>query len=497
MCDRILVFDADPGHIAAEIPVSLPHPRNRLDDDFHGIVDEFYSILTSRATESIRAQRRIYGGLVQPLQPVLVNPGASAIDEEHVSLRESLGFWLVTLKQTSNAKPLELDDGIAYCPLVQLTIRATRANSCWPSSTLTLSCLGIHGEASMSTTIAIPSATPDKSSTSSVEFNVHLQAGDFYRAECTIVWRQVRLLVGLATGFVVLRTIAAGSVLLLAASGLISLVSLAIYSALMYFGARSTLRTNRVLGAPMHYTLTAGGMATTTPTFRSQHTWENLHEVIETSRLLILRLSSVQKNVIPKRCLAPGQLEGIRALAKPRVTSSAGNQEKPPIISSALLTAKVRITAEDLYWGCMTLLLRKSYWYTGQLVFSFGLIFLLHPQFISPVAFVVLGAVFFVYFAIGLYHSSARAVRTNVAYRSEIEYAFCESGLEASGPTFFFHHDWGNFQAVIETSKMFLFCPSDSQMLVIPKTALIDISNVQALRTILKSCYRGKLSLKS
>jgi len=42
--------------ITAEIPVSLPHPRNRLDNEFHSIVDEFYSILTSRATESIGAQ---------------------------------------------------------------------------------------------------------------------------------------------------------------------------------------------------------------------------------------------------------------------------------------------------------------------------------------------------------------------------------------------------------------------------------------------------------
>jgi len=349
----------------------------------------------------------------------------------------------------------------------------------------------------MSTTIAPLSATPDKTSISIVEFNVQLQTGDLYRAERTILWRQMRLFLGLALGLVLLLTIVAASLLLVARIGLISLVCLAIYSALMYFAARSTLRTNRVLGAPMKYTLTAGGMATSTPTFRNQQSWENLHEVIETSRLLILRSSSAQKSVIPKRCLTQGQLEAIRALAKPRATGSVGMQEKPPITSSALLTTKVRITAEDLYWGFVTLLLRKSFWYAGQLGFSFGLIFLLHPEFISPVAFVAIGAMFFLYLAIALHRASARAVRTNVAYRSEIDYAFCESGLEASGPTFFYHHDWANFQAVMETSKMFLFCPSNSQMLVIPKRDLSDISNVQALREILKSCYHGKLSLKS
>jgi NitT/TauT family transport system ATP-binding protein len=56
MCDRILILASNPGHIAAEIPVSLPHPRNRLDPAFHSIVEEIYAILTSRAIESTAAQ---------------------------------------------------------------------------------------------------------------------------------------------------------------------------------------------------------------------------------------------------------------------------------------------------------------------------------------------------------------------------------------------------------------------------------------------------------
>jgi NitT/TauT family transport system ATP-binding protein len=67
MCDRILVLSSNPGRIAAEIPVPLAHPRNRLDEAFHDLVDEFYSILTSRAAESVKAQRLIHGGLVQAL----------------------------------------------------------------------------------------------------------------------------------------------------------------------------------------------------------------------------------------------------------------------------------------------------------------------------------------------------------------------------------------------------------------------------------------------
>lgn len=70
MCDRILVLASNPGRIAAEIPIPLAHPRNRLDQAFRSLVDEFYSILTSRAAESIQAQSGIHGGMVQVLAPV-------------------------------------------------------------------------------------------------------------------------------------------------------------------------------------------------------------------------------------------------------------------------------------------------------------------------------------------------------------------------------------------------------------------------------------------
>jgi len=73
MCDRILVLGSNPGHIAAEIAVSLAHPRNRLDAAFHAIVDQIYSILTSRMAEAIGAQSRMHGGMAQPLPEVSTN----------------------------------------------------------------------------------------------------------------------------------------------------------------------------------------------------------------------------------------------------------------------------------------------------------------------------------------------------------------------------------------------------------------------------------------
>jgi NitT/TauT family transport system ATP-binding protein len=49
MCDRILVFSSNPGRIAAEIKVSLPHPRNRLDPTFRQLVDSIYARMTQKA----------------------------------------------------------------------------------------------------------------------------------------------------------------------------------------------------------------------------------------------------------------------------------------------------------------------------------------------------------------------------------------------------------------------------------------------------------------
>jgi len=40
MCDRILVFSSNPGRVAAEIKIDLPHPRNRLDAIFRQLVDQ-------------------------------------------------------------------------------------------------------------------------------------------------------------------------------------------------------------------------------------------------------------------------------------------------------------------------------------------------------------------------------------------------------------------------------------------------------------------------
>jgi NitT/TauT family transport system ATP-binding protein len=80
MCDRILILSANPGRIAAELPVTLPHPRNRLDEAFHGIVDEIYSILTTRSPTQPGGQSASMGGLAQRLPSASVNQMSGLIE---------------------------------------------------------------------------------------------------------------------------------------------------------------------------------------------------------------------------------------------------------------------------------------------------------------------------------------------------------------------------------------------------------------------------------
>ena len=73
MCDRILVFSSNPGRVASELPVNLPHPRNRLDPVFRQLVDDIYGLMTRRAPPGPRAPVAPAATIGTPLQRVGTN----------------------------------------------------------------------------------------------------------------------------------------------------------------------------------------------------------------------------------------------------------------------------------------------------------------------------------------------------------------------------------------------------------------------------------------
>ncbi|MGK9234349.1 nitrate/sulfonate/bicarbonate ABC transporter ATP-binding protein [Inquilinus limosus] len=74
MCDRVLIFSSNPGRVAAEIRIDLPHPRNRLDPEFRRMVDDIYARMTNREPEKAGPKAGFHGtGIGMELPHVSTN----------------------------------------------------------------------------------------------------------------------------------------------------------------------------------------------------------------------------------------------------------------------------------------------------------------------------------------------------------------------------------------------------------------------------------------
>ena len=80
LCDRILLFSANPGRVAHELRVPFPHPRNRLAPAFRKLVDDIYALMTRRAAAVAPAQTAADTGFATPLHPVSTNLLAGLIE---------------------------------------------------------------------------------------------------------------------------------------------------------------------------------------------------------------------------------------------------------------------------------------------------------------------------------------------------------------------------------------------------------------------------------
>ncbi len=82
MCDRVLVFSRNPGHIIDEIKVDLPQPRSRLEPAFRDLVERIYVALTARPAPAPRlAPDRFQGmGIDMELPRVSANAMAGLIE---------------------------------------------------------------------------------------------------------------------------------------------------------------------------------------------------------------------------------------------------------------------------------------------------------------------------------------------------------------------------------------------------------------------------------
>jgi NitT/TauT family transport system ATP-binding protein len=77
LADRILVLSSNPGRIRAELPVSLPRPRDRHDPAVEQLVDTVYGILTGREETAKKAVAVQAPGTPAPTPAELPLPQAS------------------------------------------------------------------------------------------------------------------------------------------------------------------------------------------------------------------------------------------------------------------------------------------------------------------------------------------------------------------------------------------------------------------------------------
>jgi NitT/TauT family transport system ATP-binding protein len=116
MCDRILVFAANPGHIAAEIRVELPQPRNRQSPAFRALVEDIYARMTTRSKDAPVRDGVFPGmGIAMTLPEVSTNSMAGLL--EALAAAPGGGAALASL---SHGLQLEADELFPIADTLQL-----------------------------------------------------------------------------------------------------------------------------------------------------------------------------------------------------------------------------------------------------------------------------------------------------------------------------------------------------------------------------------------
>jgi NitT/TauT family transport system ATP-binding protein len=116
MCDRILVFSRNPGHIIAEIKVTLPHPRNRLDPLFQEMVERIYVAMTTQQAPAPRLVGVTAPGIDMPLPRVSANTMAGLIE----AIAAAPYNGKADLPEFARSSQMEVDDLFPVAEALQL-----------------------------------------------------------------------------------------------------------------------------------------------------------------------------------------------------------------------------------------------------------------------------------------------------------------------------------------------------------------------------------------
>ena len=117
MCDRILVFSSNPGRVAAEIEVTLPQPRDRLDPPFRALVDEIYARMTARPLLApAKDGAAPTSSITTPLPIVSTNAMAGLIEEVDAAPFDGTA----SMAELADSLQLEIDELFPIAEALQL-----------------------------------------------------------------------------------------------------------------------------------------------------------------------------------------------------------------------------------------------------------------------------------------------------------------------------------------------------------------------------------------
>ncbi|MGP6159893.1 MAG: nitrate/sulfonate/bicarbonate ABC transporter ATP-binding protein [Vulcanimicrobiaceae bacterium] len=118
LCDRVLVLESNPGRVAAEVPVTCAHPRDRLDAEFQGIADRLYAFLTEPSTTPAKGQEvpNAAPAFVREVPKVSVNQIAGLLE----TLASAAYAGRANLAGLSAALHLQLDEIMPVAEAVHL-----------------------------------------------------------------------------------------------------------------------------------------------------------------------------------------------------------------------------------------------------------------------------------------------------------------------------------------------------------------------------------------
>ena len=83
MCDRIILFGANPGRVVSEIQVPLTQPRHRHDPAFRALVEDIYMQMTAKPGTITAEEHPLHVGLSMILPQVSSNSLAGLIEAVH------------------------------------------------------------------------------------------------------------------------------------------------------------------------------------------------------------------------------------------------------------------------------------------------------------------------------------------------------------------------------------------------------------------------------